>query len=56
MRYRENRNPEFHNVCSIRRIGDDGSNWDIPIAEDNTDYQKYLTWLEGGNTPEPAEG
>jgi len=27
----------------------------IPIAEDNTDYQAYLKWLEEGNTPEPAD-
>lgn len=27
----------------------------IPIVEDNTDYQKYLKWLEEGNTPEPAD-
>ena len=27
----------------------------IPIAEDNTDYQQYLAWLEAGNTPTPAD-
>jgi hypothetical protein len=27
----------------------------IPMCEDNTDYQAYLKWLEEGNTPIPAE-
>jgi len=29
--------------------------WSIPFAEDNTDYQQYLKWLEEGNTPLPAD-
>jgi len=28
---------------------------DIPIAEDNTDYQKYLEWVAEGNTAEAAD-
>ena len=27
----------------------------IPFAQGNADYRQYLTWLEEGNTPEPAE-
>jgi len=27
----------------------------IPIAEDNTDYQEYLSWVAEGNTAEPAD-
>ena len=27
----------------------------IPFNPDNTDYQKYLKWVEEGNTPEPAD-
>ena len=27
----------------------------IPFDTDNTDYQKYLEWVEEGNTPEPAD-
>ena len=27
----------------------------IPFDPANTDYQAYLTWLEAGNTPLPAE-
>ncbi len=27
----------------------------IPIAEDNIDYQNYLTWVAEGNTAEAAD-
>lgn len=26
----------------------------IPINNDNTDYEAYLSWLADGNTPDPA--
>jgi len=35
---------------SVRRS--DG--WAIPPDPANTDYAAYLTWLEAGNTPDPA--
>ena len=37
---------------AIIRISDGAC---IPFDPDNTDYQQYLTWLEAGNQPEPAE-
>lgn len=37
---------------TIRRM-DDGVT--IPLDPDNLDYQKYLKWLDEGNTPEPAD-
>lgn len=36
----------------IRRIADQAC---IPFDPANTDYQKYLKWLEEGNTPLPAD-
>ena len=32
-----------------------GIQYSVPFAEDNTDYQEYLKWLELGNTPQEAE-
>jgi hypothetical protein len=26
----------------------------IPIAEENADYQAYLAWIGAGNLPDPA--
>jgi hypothetical protein len=37
---------------AIIRISDGAT---IPFAEDNTDYQEYLKWLDEGNTPLPAD-
>jgi len=36
----------------ILRVSD---NANIPMVDDNTDYQAYLKWLEEGNEPLPAE-
>ena len=35
-------------IQSIRRLTDGAF---IPISDDNTDYQEYLAWVAGGNTP-----
>jgi hypothetical protein len=30
----------------IKRIDDDGKVWFIPKSQSNSDYQRYLRWLE----------
>lgn len=30
-------------------------NANIPMNEENVDYQQYLAWLAEGNQPQPAE-
>lgn len=32
---------------------DDGGILSFPAETDNPNYQRYLAWLEEGNTPEP---
>lgn len=39
-------------VCAIEIVA---GNTSFPIDPANTDYQKYLEWLEEGNTPLPAD-
>ena len=43
---------QLTNYDSILRIEDNAS---IPPDQTNTDYQAYLSWLEEGNTPLPAD-
>ena len=40
-------------LCNIK-IKNNNEDWLIPIAEDNTMYQKYLEWAKT-NTPEEAD-
>jgi hypothetical protein len=42
---------KYGNECSVLRS--DG--WSIPFDPANVDYQKYLAWVEAGNTPLPAD-
>ena len=46
-------NPYTNKDDSVLRLSDNAC---IPFAEDNTDYQQYLKWVEAGNTPLPADG
>ena len=39
-------------INTVKRISDNAF---IPFNESNTDYKKYLEWLEEGNTPLPAD-
>ncbi len=47
--------PVFGPRKSIQRTTDDGIVSSIPGDPNNTDYQEYLSWLDAGNTPEPAD-
>lgn len=44
--------PERTPANGVMRLPDQAL---IPFDPANTDYQKYLEWLEEGNTPEPAD-
>lgn len=47
-----NKNTEFQ---SLIIENSDGSITSIPFDPANVDYQKYLAWVEAGNTPLPAD-
>ena len=36
-------------------LGIEGHYIDIPLCNDNTDYQEYLEWVANGNTAEAAD-
>lgn len=36
----------------IKRTDKDGSEWFIPLDEANSDYQRYLRWLENPDAEE----
>ena len=39
---------EVINELFVKRIEDDGKEWWIPTDPANSDYQRYLRWLNGG--------
>jgi hypothetical protein len=48
-------NPLTGEVVSVTVVKDDGRSYGVPFSNGNADYEQYLTWLEAGNTPEPAD-
>jgi len=51
--YKLKRNPDTKEMMDY--VLNTKTNWVIPFAEDNSDYQEYLKWLAEGNEPEPAD-
>ena len=45
-------NPLPGTMQTVLRVEDQAY---IPFDPANRDYQEYLTWLEAGNEPDPAE-
>ena len=39
----------------IKYLGIEGHYLEIPLNENNTDYQEYLEWVAEGNTAEAAD-
>lgn len=50
--YKLIKNAMTGNVDTVCKVAE---NLFIPFDAENTDYQKYLKWLEEGNTPLPAD-
>jgi hypothetical protein len=45
-------NYEVVNELFVKRIDTDGKEWWIPTDFANSDYQRYLRWLENPNAEE----
>lgn len=52
MSYKLMQTPDGEQIPAVYRLSDGAS---IPFDPDNLDYQQYLSWLDSGNTPTPAD-
>ena len=52
--YKLVKDPSTDTVYSVLHTDETSTQWNIPFAEDNSKYQKYLEWVADGNTAEPA--
>jgi hypothetical protein len=50
--YKLHKSTTANKVNSVLRLSDNAY---IPFDPANVDYQKYLAWVEAGNTPLPAD-
>ena len=46
VQYKELNLPGTDQVGAIQRTDADGTVWSIPLDPANSDYQRYLAWLE----------
>lgn len=42
-------------VVAVLKTDESGQQWSIPLVDENRMYQEYKSWLDEGNTPEPAD-
>ena len=46
VKYKEVQHPFADGIAAIERTDADGTVWSIPLDPANSDYQRYLAWLE----------
>lgn len=52
IQYKELKHPDTNETAAIQRTDTDGTIWSIPLDSNNSDYKRYLRWLEN---PEAEE-
>lgn len=50
--YKEQKDINGEEIIAIERTDEDGKIWSIPLDPANSDYQRYLRWLENPNEVE----